>query len=165
MGTQTLERTAAGSGVRRGLGIGAAVAMVLAAILPWVTVTGRLPLDLDPLGLRVTAGGMTVKGLDTVAGPYLLGVAVVVGLLAALGIARRLLLTLGVLTMAAAGGLLYYLSNVVDIETAERNAVERAAADLLVGASVGPGAWVLLAAGGGIVLAALAPTRRSGGRA
>jgi hypothetical protein len=155
MVTQTKEPTAAVHGVRRSLALASAAAVAVATLLPWVTVKGRLPLDLTVLSADVSAGGRTVRGLDTAAWPYLLGVAGLALLLAAFGTARRVLQGLGALTLVAGAGLLYYLSHVVDIQTANRSAVERAAADLAVSTSVGPGPYVLLAAGAGLILATL----------
>lgn len=154
--------TARARGLRRPLAVAGALAIALAAVLPWVTVKGRLPLDLDLLNVEVSAGGMTVSGVDTAAWPYLLGVAVVACLLAAFGLARRLLLGIGVLAMIAGAGLFYYLSNVVDFEMADRTALERTAADLVVSASVGPGPFVLLGAGVCLILATIGGGARRG---
>lgn len=145
----------------RVLGTAGAVLIALAAVLPWVTVSGRLPLDLGILRADVTAGARTVGGEDTVAFPYLLGLAAGVGVLTVLGRARRLLLLLGVLVTVAGGSLLYYLTNVIDIETADRGPVERAAAELALSSSVGVGPYALLVGGVLVVVGALGRGRRT----
>lgn len=162
----TLDRTTTGTDTKRHtplsklLGVSGALGVAVAAVLPWMTVNGRLPLDLGIVGAQVSVAGRTVTGPETAAWPYLLGLAAVAALLAGLGIARKLLLALGALTMVAAGGLLYYLANVVDIETADRSPLERAAADLALTTSVGPGPYVLLGAGALILLGAAGSRRR-----
>jgi hypothetical protein len=155
MGTQTLERTSTATGARRGLALVAAAAIAVAVLLPWVTVRGRVPLDLDLLGVEARAGGMTVDGLDTAAWPYMLGVAGLSALIALTGRARALLQGIGVLTMIAGAGLWYYLAHVVEIKTADRSVVEKAVVDLAVGTSVGPGPFVLLGAGAALILATI----------
>lgn len=119
----------------------------MAAVLPWVSVRGHLPLDLGLLGAEVTAGGRTVIGLETAAWPYLIGLAALAAVLAVLGVARNALCGLGVLTVVAGGVLIYYLANVVDIETSGRSSVERTAADLALSSSIGLGPYLLLASG------------------
>jgi hypothetical protein len=133
--------------------LGGAGATLLAALLPWVTVNGpSLSLDLGLLGAEATAGDRTVGGLDTSLWPVLAGVALVVAVLALLGITWRVLLMLGLLVTAAGTVLLVYMANVVDIETNGSSALEQAAADALLTSSVGPGTPVLL--GGGIAIVA-----------
>lgn len=144
----------------RVLGIAGAALIALAAVLPWVTVNGRLPVDLGILGADVTVRARTVGGEDTVALPYLLGLAAVVGVLTVLGRARRLLLLLGVLVTVAGGGLVYYLANVIDIETADRSAIERAAADLALSSTVKVGPYALVVAGILVVLGAVGRGKR-----
>ena len=143
----------------RPLAVLGGLATAVAAVLPWVTVQARLPVDPGLLGADVSAGRTTVNGLDTVAWPALLAVGLLATVLAVAGRARRLLLTLGVLGVAAGAGLYYYLANAVDIKTADRSVLERAVADLAVHTSVGPGPYVLLGAGACIVLGALRPRR------
>jgi hypothetical protein len=133
--------------------LGGAGATLLAALLPWVTVNGpSLSLDLGLVGAEATAGDRTVGGLDTSLWPVLAGVALVVAVLALLGITWRVLLMLGLLVTAAGTVLLVYMANVVDIETNGSSALEQAAADALLTSSVGPGTPVLL--GGGIAIVA-----------
>lgn len=128
--------------------------MAAAAFLPWVTVEG-VPLSLDLLGTDVSAVQKTVSGVDTPAWPVLVGVAGLVVALAVFNLARKLLLLLGVLVTVAAAGLLYYLANVIDIETADSNRLERLLADAAVASSVGAGPVVLLAGGVAVLLGAL----------
>lgn len=136
--------------------LGGAAATLLAALLPWVTVNGpSLSLDLGLVGARAQAGDRTVAGLDTSLWPVLTGVAAIVAALALLGIARRVLLVLGLLVTAAGALLLVYMANVIEIETKDSGELERAAADALLTSSIGPGTPVLLAGGIAIVAGAL----------
>jgi hypothetical protein len=133
--------------------LGGAGATLLAALLPWVTVHGpSLSLDLGLVGAEATARDRTVGGLDTSLWPVLAGVALVVAVLALLGITWRVLLMLGLVVTAAGTVLLVYMANVVDIETNGSSALRQAAADALLTSSIGPGTPVLL--GGGIAIAA-----------
>ena len=75
--------------------------------------------------------------------------------LALLGVARRVLLVLGLLVTAAGALLLVYMANVIDFETRGDSALERAAADAVLSSSVGPGTPLLLAGGVAIVAGAL----------
>jgi hypothetical protein len=136
--------------------LGGACATLLAAVLPWVTVHGpSLDLDLGLVGARASTGDRTVAGLDTSLWPVLVGIAAVVALLALLGIARRVLLVLGLLVTAAGGLLLVYMANVIDFETRGDSGLERAAADALLSSTVGPGTPLLLAGGVAIVAGSL----------
>ncbi|MGH2901395.1 MAG: hypothetical protein ACRDMZ_22145, partial [Solirubrobacteraceae bacterium] len=81
-------------------------------------VNGRLAsLDLGLVGAQVSLGDRTVAGTDTPLWPVIAGVALVVAVLALLGIARRAALVIGLLVTAGGGLLLVYMANVVDIET------------------------------------------------
>jgi hypothetical protein len=100
-----------------------------------------------------------VWGTDTRAWPFLLGGAVVAGCLALFGILRRLLLLLGLVTLAAGAALIHYVLNVIDIAT-RRDSLEHAVAHLSLVSSAGPGPFVLLGAGVCIFLGASAPRRR-----
>lgn len=136
--------------------LGGAGATLLAALLPWVTVSGpSLSLDLGLVGAEARTGDRTVAGLDTSLWPVLLGVAVIVAALALLGIARRILLVLGLLVTAAGALLLVYMANVVDIEAKDSGELGQAAADALLTSSIGPGTPVLLAGGIAITAGAL----------
>lgn len=136
------------SGPGRVLVLAGAAALVLGALLPWVEVRG-VPLDLDWLGVGIPIGGREVAGTDTAAWPVLVGVAAFIALLAVLGRARRLVLGLGLAALAAGAALMYYLANVIEIETSGRSEVERSLAELAVRSSVQAGPYVLL---GGAVL-------------
>lgn len=136
--------------------LGGSAATLLAALLPWVTVNGpALSLDLGLVGAQATTGDRTVAGLDTSLWPVLAGVAAIVVALTLLGIARRVLLVIGLLVTVAGALLLAYMANVLDIETNGSNVVEQAAADALLTSSIGPGTPVLLAGGVAIVAGAL----------
>ena len=142
--------------ISRVLSLGGAAAVVLAALLPWVTVKGpSLTLDLGLVGAQASAGDRTVAGVDTALWPVLVGVGAAVALLALLGVARRVLLVLGLLVTVAGALLLVYMVNVIDVETRDGGALERAAADALLTSSVGPGTPLLLAGGLAIVAGSL----------
>lgn len=141
--------------VGRALVVAGAVAVVPATALRWVTVQG-LPLDLGLLQVDITAAQRSVDGWDTAAWPVLLGVAGVVALLGLLGRLRGLVTILGLAVTGAGGALLYYLHNVIDIETSGRSDLERRVADAAVSSSVGPGPYLLLGAGLLILFGALA---------
>lgn len=139
--------------IARVLLLAGAVATILAALLPWVTVSGpSLSLDLGLVGAEVSTGERTVAGLDTSLWPVLLVVAIAVAVLALLGIARRVLLVLGLLVTAGGGLLVVYMANVVDVETRGDTELKQAAADALLSSSIGLGTPTLL--GGGIAIVA-----------
>jgi hypothetical protein len=140
----------------RALLLAGAVATLLAAFLPWVTVKGlAVSLDLGLVGAEVGAGNRTVAGTDTALWPVLVVVAAVVAVLALLGIAKRAALVLGLLVTAAGGLLLVYMANVLDFETRGNDALTRALAQTLLSSSVGPGTPLLLAGGVAIVAGSL----------
>jgi hypothetical protein len=146
----------------RALLLAGAAATVLAAFLPWVTVKGlTISLDLGLVGADVGAANRTVLGTDTALWPALVGAGAVVAVLALLGIARALLLVLGVLVTAAGGLLLIYMANVIDVETRGDSAMERVLAGTVLSSSVGPGTPLLLA--GGLAIIAGAALRRGHG--
>jgi hypothetical protein len=134
--------------------LAAAAGMLLAAVLPWVTING-LALDLGPIGVEVPVGGKTVHGTDTSLWPVILVVAAVVATLGLLGVARKVLLAVGLLVIAGGGALLYYLSNVLEIESGDSSKIEQALAQALITSSVGPGAPLLIASGVAVVVGAL----------
>ena len=133
-----------------------AAAVAGSVSLPWVTVTGALPsqLDLGLLGAEVSPLSKTVSGTETKAWPVVAGVAAVVAVLALLGLARKVLVLLGLLTTVAGGALLYYVVNVVDIET-KGDALKNALANAALDSSVGAGPLLLLAGGLAILLGAM----------
>jgi hypothetical protein len=141
--------------VARLLLLAGAAGVVASGFLPWVTVKG-VALHLDLIGADVTPGSKTVAGTETSAFPAVAGVGAAVAFLALFNIARKLLLLLGLLITVAGGGLLYYVLNIVDIETSGRSALEQAVAGALITSSTGPGPPLLLASGIVIFLGALA---------
>jgi len=141
-------------GFGRLLALVGAVGVVVSTFLPWVTVQG-LPIHLDLLGTNVSAIRTTVSGTDTKAWPPLVGVAAVAAGLALFDILRKLLVVIGLLTVIAGAGLMYYVMNVIDIETSH-NTLQRAAAHVAVVSSTEPGPFVLLGAGVCMFLGALA---------
>ena len=140
--------------VARLLLLAGAAGMALSALLPWVTIRGVV-LELGPIGAQVSPGGRTVNGTDTSLWPVLLGAAALVAILALLGIARRLLLVLGLLVIAGGAALLYYVSNAVEIEAEGRSAIEQLIANAVITSSTGPGTPLLIASGLAIVVGAL----------
>jgi hypothetical protein len=140
--------------ISRLLLLAGAAGMALSALLPWVTIRG-IGLELGPIGAQVAPGARTVSGIDTSIWPVILAIAGLVTILALLKLARKLLLVLGLLVVAAAGALLYYVSNAVELETEGRSAIEQLIADAIITSSTGPGTPVLLASGLAIVVGAL----------
>jgi hypothetical protein len=140
--------------IARPLLFAGAAGTALTALLPWVTVNG-IALDLGVIGAQTSLGARTVNGTDTSLWPILLGAGAVVAVLAALNVARKLLLALGVLIVVAAGGLLYYVANAVEIEAGKGNAIEKLIAEAAITSSTGPGPPLLLASGAAIVIGAL----------
>jgi hypothetical protein len=131
-----------------------AAGMALSALLPWVTIEG-IGLDLGVIGARTSLGARTVTGTDTSIWPLIVVVAGVVAILGVLNVARKLLIGLGLLVVAAGAGLLYYVSNAVEIETSGHGAIARLIADALITSSTGPGTPLLLASGFVIVVGGL----------
>lgn len=124
--------------------------------MPWVTVKGTaLNLDLGWIGAVVSPGGKTVNGTDTSIWPVVAGVGGVAGVLALVSFAKKLLVLLGLVVTLAGAALLYYVLNVIDIETSSRSLIEQTAAGLALTSSTGPGPPVLLASGLAILVGAL----------
>ena len=142
--------------ISRILVLAGAAAVVASVALPWVTVTGALPstLDLGLLGAEVSPLGKTVSGTETKAWPVVAAVGAVVAVLAIVGVARKLIVLLGLLTTVAGGALLYYVMNVVDIET-KGDELKNALATMALDSSAGAGPIVLVAGGLAIVIGAL----------
>ena len=145
--------------ISRALVLGGAAAGVLAALLPWVTVKGpSLTLDLGVIGAHAAPADRTVRGLDTALWPALVAVGAAVAVLALFGVARRILLVLGLLVTVAGALLLVYMANVIEIETRDGGALRKAAADALLTSAIGPGTPLLLAGGIAIVAGSLVRT-------
>lgn len=139
--------------IARLLVLAGAGAVGASAFLPWVTVEGA-PLDLDLLNTRIAATGRTVSGTETPAWPFLVGLAGLVGALALFNLARKLLVVLGLLTTVAGAGLVYYVMNVVDIETSG-DAIRSTVAGALVQSTAEPGPFLLLAGGLAVLIGAV----------
>lgn len=135
-----------------------AAAVLGSVTVPWVTVKGALvgSLHLDLLGAKASPLSKTVSGTDTKAWPVVAAVGAVVAALALFGLARKIVLLLGLLTTLAGGGLLYYVMNVVDIET-KGDTIKNALATTALHSSVGAGPILLLAGGLCILIGALVP--------
>ena len=133
-----------------------AAAVLGSVTLPWVTVKGALPstLDLGLLGAKVSPLGKTVSGTETKAWPIVVAVGAVVAVLVLIGVARKLILLLGLLTTVAGGGLLYYVMNVVDIET-KGDTLKNALANMALDSSAGAGPILLIAGGLAIAIGSL----------
>lgn len=142
--------------IPRALILAGAAATLLSAFVPWVTVKGLpVTLDLGLVGAEVSLGSRTVAGTDTVLWPGLVAVALVVAALGLLGVAWRLVFMIGLIVSVAGGVLLFYVANVIDLETRGSNQLMRAAADALLSSSVGPGTPLMLGGGVAIVIGSL----------
>jgi hypothetical protein len=144
--------------ISRILVLAGAAAVLGSVTVPWVTVKGALPtvLNLGLLGADVSPFSKTVSGTDTQVWPIVVGVGVVVAALALLGMARRLLLLLGLVTTLAGGGLLYYVLNVVDLAT-KGDTLKNTLAKTALDSSAGAGPLLILAGGLAILIGALIP--------
>jgi hypothetical protein len=132
-----------------------AAGLALSVLLPWVTVKGPgLNLDLGIVGAKVTSGSRTVAGVETSIWPVAVGIAVLVLVLTLLGVASRLLALVGLVVTAAGAALLYYCSNVLDIETSG-SALKRAISDAVLTSSVGPGPPLIIFSGLAILIGGL----------
>ena len=139
--------------------VSGAAATIAAAFLPWVTITGLgVTLELGLIGADVSAGDRTVAGTDTALCPVLIGVGIVSAALGVLGVARRLLALVGLLTAVAGGLLVYYMANVLELETRGDGELKRAAGRALLDSSIGAGTPLLLA--GGLLILVGARARR-----
>ena len=135
-----------------------AAAVIGSIAVPWVTVKGALPtvLNLGLIGADVSPFSKTVSGTDTQIWPIVAAVGAVVAVLALLGLARRVLVLLGLLITLAGGGLLYYVLNVVDLET-KGDTLKNTLATTALDSSAGAGPLLLLAGGIAILIGALIP--------
>jgi len=142
--------------VSRLLLLAGAGAMAVSVLLTWVTIDGpSIALDLPLIGAEVSPRSRTIAGTDTALWPVVVAIAAVVAILGLLGVARRLLLALGLLVVGAGNALLYYVSNAVEIESNDRGRIEQLVADALISSATGPGPPLLIAAGIAIVAGAL----------
>lgn len=131
-----------------------AAGVALAAFVPWADVQGPLQFELDWLDVNARPGGRTVSGTDTPAWPYLLGVAALVVVLVLLNKLRKLIMLVGGLLVLGGAGLVYYVTNAVDIETRGdeiKNVVGNLAfsTDTLLGPYLLIGSGLLLLVGAG----------------
>jgi hypothetical protein len=132
-----------------------ALGLALSVLLPWVTVKGPgLNLDLGLVGAKVSSGSRTVAGVETSVWPFALGIAALVAVVTVLGVATRLLAVVGLLVTIAGAALVYYCSNVLDIETSG-NELKRAVSDAVLTSSTGPGPPLILASGLAILIGAM----------
>jgi len=130
--------------------------MAVSVLLAWVMIEGpSVALDLDVIGAQASSGSRTVAGTDTSIWPAIVGVALVIAILGGLHVARRLLIAAGLIVVVAGCALLYYVSNVVEIEGSGRGAVGDVVAETLISSTAGLGPPLLLAGGIAIVIGAL----------
>lgn len=136
-----------------------AAATILSAFLTWVTITGLgVVLDLGPIGAELGLADGTVAGTDTSLWPAIVAVGILAAVLGLLGVARSLLIGLGIVTTLAGAALVYYMANVIDLETSGASDLESLLADTVLDSSTGPGTPLLLA--GGVLILAGALARR-----
>jgi hypothetical protein len=135
-----------------------AAAVLGSVTLPWVTVKGALPtvLNLNVIGADVSPFDKTVSGTDTQIWPVVAGVGAVVAVLALLGLAKKLLVLLGLITTLAGAGLVYYTLNAVDLAT-KGDTLKNTLAKTALDSSAGAGPLLLLAGGVAILVGALIP--------
>ena len=132
-----------------------ALGLALSVLLPWVTVKGPgVSIDLGIIGAKVSSGSKTVAGVETSAWPFAIAVALLVVILTVLGVATRLLALVGLAVTIAGAALLYYCSNVLDIETSG-NSIERLISAAVLTSSTGPGPPLILASGLAILVGGL----------
>jgi hypothetical protein len=135
-----------------------AAAVAASVTLPWVTVQGALPakLNIGLLGTDVAPASRTVSGTETKAWPIVAAFAAVIAALALFGLARKVIVLLGLVTTLAGGALLYYLVNVVDIET-KGDTLKNALATAALHSDAGAGPMLLIAGGIVILVGSLLP--------
>jgi hypothetical protein len=141
-------------GIGRLLILAGAAGVAASAVLPWVTIEGA-PLHLDWIGADASLGSKTVSGTDTPAAGPLLGVGGAVAALALVNFARKLLIAVGTLVTLAGAALMYYVLNVIDIETSGRTVIEQTVAGAALASSAGAGPPLLLAGGIAILVGAI----------
>jgi len=135
-----------------------AAAVLGSVTVPWVKIEGALPakLHLGLLGANALPTSRTVSGTDTKVWPIVAGLGAVMAALALLGLARKLLLLLGLATTLAGGGLLYYALHAVDLAT-QGDTLKHTLAIAALDNSVGAGPILLLAGGLCVLVGALIP--------
>ena len=135
-----------------------AAAVLGSVTAPWVTVKGALPakLHLGLLGANALPTSKTVSGTDTKVWPIVVAVGGVMAALALLGLARKLLVLLGLLTTLAGAGLLYYALHAVDMAT-KGDTLKHTLATAALDNSAGAGPVLLLAGGLCVLIGALIP--------
>ena len=135
-------------------------AVALGAVLPWVTVKGlEVSLDLGVVGASAVPGAETVAGSDTSLWPVLVGGAALVAILGLFGVVRWVLAGAGLILGLAGGALLYYVANVVEIETRDAGGLRREVLESLLTGSVGLGPPLIVAGGAAILAGALVGRR------
>lgn len=137
-----------------------AAATVLSVFLTWVTISGlTIVLDLGLVGPELGPGDHTVNGTETELWPAIVAVGAIAAVLGLLGVARGVLIVLGLVTTLAGVALVVYMSNVIDNSTAGDNVLDELtnqAANALLNSSTGPGTPVLAVGGLLILVGALA---------
>lgn len=135
-----------------------AAAVLGSVTVPWVKIEGALParLHLGLLGANASPLSKTVSGTDTKVWPIVAGVGAVMAALALLGLARKLLVLLGLVTTLAGGGLLYYVLHAVDLAT-KNDTLKHTLATAALDNSAGAGPFLLLGGGLCVLIGALVP--------
>ena len=139
----------------RALMLAGAGAIAVSVLLPWVTITGKtFQLDLGVIHSTVSTGSRTVSGTGTSLWPGIVFIAALVAVLALLSAWRGVVIAAGLIIVFAGVGLLYYVANVLEIETRD-DALKRIVADAALDSSIGPGVPLLLAGGVAVLAGAL----------
>ena len=135
-----------------------AAAVLGSVTVPWVKIEGALParLHLGLLGANADPLSKTVSGTDTKVWPVVAGVGAVVAALALLGLARKLLMLIGLVTTLAGGGLLYYVLHAVDLATKD-DTLKNTLATAALHNSAGAGPFLLMAGGLCVLIGAIVP--------
>ncbi len=139
----------------RALILAGAAATVLSAFLTWVTISGlTVVLDLGLVGPELGPGDHTITGTETELWPAIVAVGAIAAVLGLLGVARGLLILLGLVTTLAGVALVVYMSDIIDQATAGDEVLDELtnqAANALLDSATGPGT-PLLAVGGLLIL-------------
>lgn len=129
--------------------------VALAAVVPWADVSGPAQqFKLDLLNVRADPGGRDVSGLDTPAWPFLIGIAALLVALVMLNKLRKLVMLFGGLIVLAGAGLVYYVTNAVEIET-KGDEVKSLVGQVAFSSDTRLGPYLLIASGLLIVVGAV----------
>ena len=148
----------------RTLILAGAVATVASAFLTWVTISGlTVVLDLGLVGPELGVGDHDVTGTETSLWPAIVAIGVLAAVLGLLGVARGVLIVLGLVTTLGGAALVVYMSNVIDYATRGEDVFDdltNEAATAVLDSTLGPGT-PLLVAGGVLILVGALLSRRA----